>query len=342
MNADVKKILIVGPAWVGDMMVAQTLFKYLRVKHPGVILHVLAPAWTKPLLARMPEITKAIVCPFGHRQLNLLHRYRFAKTLRHEGYDQAVLLKNSWKSALIPFWAKIPRRTGWLGEFRYGLLNDIHKLDKKKLTMTVERFVALADRSYSKEKDLSLYWPSLKVVNEQVYSSLHKYGLKKDSKILALCPGAEFGPSKYWPPEYFAELAMLKIAEGWKVWLLGSPKDRLQADAIQEATEGQCVDLVGKTNLEEAVDIMSVATAAVSNDSGLMHIAAALGCPTVGIYGPTPPGFVPPLSKKAKILFLDLACSPCKQRECPLEHHRCMRDIKPIMVSSSVDKLLTL
>lgn len=335
------KILVIGPAWVGDMVMAQCLFKVLKQHQPDSTIDVLAPAWSMPLLARMPEVSMAMVMPLGHGQLNLRERYRIGKSLRDRGYTQAIVLPNSFKSALIPFFAKIPLRTGWRGEMRYVLLNDLRILDKKRYPLMIERYMALGlapNASLPEQYPL----PELRISAEACEQALQRHQLTKTSRpVLALCPGAEFGPAKRWPEEYYASIANAKLSEQWDVWIFGSPKDNEVAKRIMELTHGRCVDLTGKTKLEEAVDLLSLASLVLSNDSGLMHIAAALNKPLVAVYGPTSAGFTPPLHAKAKILSLALECQPCFQRECPLKHHRCMLELKPDKVLGVMKELVS-
>jgi heptosyltransferase-2 len=154
-----------------------------------------------------------------------------------------------------------------------------------------------------------------------------------------LCPGAEFGPAKRWPPEYFAAVARDRLGRGWRVWLFGSDKDSVAAADIVRLGGAECVDLTGRTPLADAIDLMSLARVVVTNDSGLMHIAAGLGRQVIALYGSSSPGFTPPLSADAQVLRLDLECSPCFQRECPLGHLKCLREITPNMVLTSIDKI---
>lgn len=336
LSQSIKKILVIGPAWVGDMVMAHTLFQLLRQQHPAAIIDVLAPSWSEPLLNRMPEINRAIISPFSHGQLLLKQRYQFAKKLRFEKYDQAIVLPNSFKSALIPWFSRIPIRTGWAGECRFGILNDIRFLDKKKFPKMVQRFAALA---FSKKEKLPNHLPNpiFQISSSQSESTLKKYDLTKPLQLLALCPGAEFGSSKRWPPEYFAEIANEKISRDWSVWLFGSKNDSAIAEIIQAKTKNRCVNLIGKANLSEAVDLLSLATMVITNDSGLMHIAAALNRPIIAIYGSTSTAFTPPLSSQAKIIKLNLPCQPCFQKTCPLKHHHCMKQLLPNQVLSALD-----
>lgn len=322
-------MLVVGPNWVGDMVMAQSLFETLKRQHPERAIDVLAPAWTRPLLARMPQVRSGIDLPLGHGELGLGVRRQLGRSLREQHYAQAIVLPGSWKSALIPWIAHIPRRTGYRGEWRYGLLNDIRPLDKTRLPMTVQRFVALGLPRHALLPP-SVPPPHLVIDPTLRAKALLKLGLlRPTTPVLALCPGAEYGPAKRWPVEHFAAVARSKLAEGWQVWLFGSTKDQPVAAAIQAATDGACVDLSGRTRLDQAIDLLSLADAVVSNDSGLMHIAAALGRKLVAVYGSSDPGFTPPLHEQARIIWLGLECSPCFKRECPLGHLRCLREITP-------------
>lgn len=331
-----ENFLIIGPSWVGDMVMAQTLFVSLKKLYPDCKIDVLSPAWCEALLARMPEVDNSLVSPFQHGQFLLQQRYKFGRGLRDKAYTRAIVLPNSWKSALVPYFAKIPIRSGWVGEMRYHLLNDIRKLDKNAYPLMIERFMALAE---AKDSKLNQPYPRphFSITASELEDSLQQQNItyNKSDKILALCPGAEFGSSKRWPAEYYAKLAQVALEAGWKVWLFGSPKDKLIADVIV-AQAGDCLNLISKTNLAQAVDLLSLATVVVSNDSGLMHIAAALDRPLVAIYGSTSTKFTPPQAQKFKIMQLNLECQPCFKRECPLQHHRCMRDIHPDQVWASV------
>jgi heptosyltransferase-2 len=332
------RILIVGPAWVGDMVMAQCLFKLLKQRDPQVIIDVLAPAWTFSLLSRMPEVTEAIELPFAHGELKLTKRYQLGLRLRQRHYDQAIVLPNSFKAALIPWFARIPKRTGWLGEFRYGVLNDSRRLDKKRYPLMIDQFMALG---LLPKQDLPSKPPypefTISTSSQQAVLAKHQ-PLWRGRPVLALCAGAEYGPAKRWPVEYYAEVANQKIAEGWDIWLMGSEKDRPITRAIMALTENRCENMAGRPQLAETIDLLSLVTGVISNDSGLMHVAAALGKPVIALYGSTSPAFTPPLSKEARILQLDLACQPCFARTCPLGHHRCMRDLSVTHVLSALNE----
>lgn len=335
--------MIVGPAWVGDMVMAQSLFKTIKAFNSTTIIDVLAPNWSRALLDRMIEVRQAHSMPLGHGVLNLKERYRIAQTLKPYQYDQAIVLPNSWKSALIPWWAKIPTRTGFLGECRWGLLNDVHYLNKEKLPLMIDRFNALADKTLANKHPQPKHpYPHLTVQPDLQTAAIEKFSLQASSQkpILALCPGAEFGPSKRWPEQYYAKVAAKKLKEGWSVWLFGSANDSSVASVIQAETQNQCVDLTGKTSLGEAIDLLSLASLVLTNDSGLMHVAAALEKPLIAVYGSTSPGFTPPLYEKAKIVRLSLPCSPCFKRECPLKHHACMQTLTPEQVLKAMDSMV--
>ncbi len=332
-----QRFLIVGPSWVGDMVLAQSLFKLLKQRHPDARLDVLAPAWTVPLLARMPEVDEAIALGIGHGELRLGERLRLGRDLRARDYDRAIVLPNSFKSAIVPYAARARVRTGYLGELRYGLLNDARRLDKQKLPRTVDRFVALGIEPGATLPEISP--PRIRADMDKARTALARLGRNMPMKpVLGLCPGAEYGPAKRWPAEYFADVAQAKLAAGWEVWLFGSDKDAPVTGAIQSMTEKRCLDLGGKTSLEEAIDLMSLTTAVVTNDSGLMHVAAALDRQVIALYGSSDPRHTPPLSDQASVLYLGLACSPCFKRECPLKHLKCLRDLPPERVLAALGR----
>ena len=327
-----EKILVLGPAWVGDMVLAQSLFKTLKTNRPDCIIDVAAPTWTLPLLERMPEVSGKIALPFKHGELAFWQRIKFGKSLKNAGYSQAIILTNSFKSALLPWAAGIPKRTSFLGEMRYGLINDIRPLDKVKLKKTVERFVFLG-LDYNQNLPETLPNPQLVTNKNKALESLKRLGQKEsNSKILGLCPGAEYGEAKRWPAEYYAEVANEVLKKGWQVWLFGSDKDMPVTTKINQLTQNKCLDLGGKTKLGEAIDLMALCNTVVSNDSGLMHIAAALNKKLIAIFGSSDPAHTPPMSPNAVIEYLALDCSPCFKRECPLTgdaHLRCLNDVKP-------------
>jgi heptosyltransferase-2 len=334
-----KKYLIVGPAWVGDMVMAQSMFKLIMQQTPAAVIDVVAPAWTEPLLQRMPEVHEAIPVALGHGQLGLSQRWRLGKSLRDRHYDHAIVLPRSLKSAIVPFAAKARQRTGYLGELRWGLLNNIRPLDKTRLPRTVDRFNFLAlQGSTALPSQAPQPYLQSGATAADVFRRLSLQ--QPDGPVLGLCPGAEYGPAKRWPARYFAELARDRLEKGWQVWLFGSEKDKAITGEIQQLCNNRCLDLAGVTKLAEAIDMMSLTQAVVTNDSGLMHVAAALDKPVVAIYGSSDPGFTPPLSDRASIVRLGLECSPCFKRECPLGHLKCLNDIKPEQVLTALETLL--
>ncbi len=334
------KYLIVGPSWVGDMVMAQTLFIALKKQHPQATIDVLAPAWSLPIIERMPEVRRGIEMPVGHGALELRVRYHLGESLRQEGYTHAITMPNSFKSALVPYWANINQRIGWRGEMRYGLLNDLRKLDKSRYPLMVARFVALAYPDGALLPD-PLPIPALTVNDQTVNDARQRYNLNTNKPILALCPGAEFGPSKQWPAEYYAEVAKVLLQQGWQVWLFGSAKDQPVTAQIKSALPAQehCHNLAGATSLADAIDLLSLASAVVSNDSGLMHIAAALSRPLVAVYGSTSASHTPPMNPNSATLSLQLECSPCFKRECPLGHMNCMKQLLPGRVLAALGQL---
>lgn len=329
-------ILVVGPSWVGDTVLSQPLLRLLKQQHPAAQIDYLAPPWTLPLVARMPEARLGIVNPFGHGTLQFAARRRLGHSLRPAAYSHALVLPNSFKSALIPWFAGIPQRTGFRGEARWGLLNDLRALDKQALPQMVQRFAALALPSGAPLPS-TLPLPALQSPPEQQQRLLVRLGLTLDKPVIAFCPGAEYGPAKRWPEAHFAALARLLAARGCTVWLIGSPKDHAVAETIAQASAGACINLCGKTDIAEAADLLAATRLVVTNDSGLMHVAAAVGRPVVALYGSSSPQFTPPLSNEARILTLDLECSPCFKRTCPLGHLKCLNDLAPERVLAEID-----
>ncbi|MEB5838435.1 ADP-heptose--LPS heptosyltransferase RfaF [Pantoea dispersa] len=341
------KILVIGPSWVGDMMMSQSLYRTLKQAHPEAVIDVMAPAWCRPLLSRMPEVNQALAMPLGHGALALGERRRLGKALRASGYDRAYVLPNSFKSALVPFFAGIKRRIGWRGEMRYGVLNDVRVLDKAAFPLMVERYVALGyDQPVAAAAQLPqpLLWPQLRVDDDEKRMTAAQFALSADRPAIGFCPGAEFGPAKRWPHYHYAALAAQLIAEGYQVLLFGSAKDRETGEAILQAlpvtARAHCRNLAGETQLEQAVILIAHCAAVVSNDSGLMHIAAALNRPLVALYGPSSPDFTPPLSHQARIIRLITGYHKVRKGDAAEGYHQSLIDIQPARVHQELNELL--
>ncbi|MDP2195547.1 MAG: lipopolysaccharide heptosyltransferase II [Rhodocyclaceae bacterium] len=362
------KILVVAPSWIGDTIMMQPLLMRLLARQPDAAIHVLAPAWSAPLLARMPEVTASIENPFAHGAFDWAGRRALGRRLKDEGFAESYVLPNSWKSALVPYFAGIKKRTGYTGEARYFLLNERHALDASAWPRLVDRYAALAGPAKATTPE-----PRLTSTVEQQRAARAALGLPLDVAPVVFCPGAEYGPAKRWPVRHFARLAKLLAQKvgaggtalgrhadsmgtaigrhadnmgtavdrpadsmGTAVWIVGSAKDAPVGDAIARLAEGAALNLCGRTNLEQAIDLIAGAAAVVSNDSGLMHVAAALDRPLVALYGSSSPGYTPPLSARATILSLGLECSPCFKRECPLGHLHCLENLTPERVLAAM------
>src|SRR5450755_560319 len=216
------RTLVVAPSWIGDAVMSHALVVRLKERDPQGAIDVLAPPWALPVYRRMPEVSDTLALPFGHGELKLGERRRFARSLPR--YDRAVVLPNSFKSALIPWHAGIALRTGYRGEMRYGLLNDVRALDKERLPLIVERYAALAQPA-GEALARPVPQPRLAIDEATRLATARKYGVDLAKPVAAFAPGAEYGPAKRWPARHFADLARTLASRGLQVWLLGSNKD---------------------------------------------------------------------------------------------------------------------
>lgn len=322
-----ERILVVGPSWVGDMVMAQSLFKTLKARQPECTIGVLAPAWSQPILARMAEVDEAIALGVGHGEFGWGTRRRVARSLRGR-FDRAIVLPRSWKSALVPFLARIPQRVGFTGEQRVVLLTERRALDKSRLDQTVKRFVSLGlPVEETRRGDFAIPHPCLAVdaANRDALKAAHGLGQRP---AVGMMPGAEYGPAKQWPLGHFRALTERLIEAGFEVRVLGGPKDVAAGERIV-AGLAHAHNLCGKTQLADAVDLLADCRQVVTNDSGLMHVAAAVGTRVQAVYGSSSPAYTPPLSDSAALHTLALNCSPCFQRTCPLGHTNCLNQLQP-------------
>ncbi|MEA3057358.1 MAG: heptosyltransferase [Sphingomonadales bacterium] len=325
-SKDEAPILIVPYMWIGDFVRCHSVVGLLRQRFPGRPVDMLANTTVAPLVDYMPGVRKAVVVDLPRKRLPPLLYYRLAGRLRSERYGQVLVMPRTWKAALAPFLAGIPLRTGFAGEARFGLINDM-RWGERALPRMVDRCAVLA---LPKGHDLPPAWPQpeLAVTTLEVSRWRERLGVAGDrSPIVALAPGA-VGPAKRWPMESYAELARCLAAEGARVWVLGGPGERDIAAQIVAAAPTAVRDLTG-SDLRNAVLAVAAADLAVSNDSGLLHVAAALGRPTIGIFGPTSPWHWAPLNPLADVIEIagELPCRPCHKPRCRLGHHQCMRDI---------------
>jgi heptosyltransferase-2 len=325
-DSDNSPILVVPYMWIGDFVRCHSVVKVLRARFPERPVDMLASTLCAPLTDYMPGVRRAIVVDLPRGRLALTQQAALAHRLKQEGYGTALIMPRTWKSTLAPFWAGIPERTGFVGEARFLLLNDL-RYGERRLPRMVDRCGALA---LPPGAEIPATWPlpELKVRREEIDSWRAKRGLVADNRpVVALAPGA-VGPSKRWPSTAYAALARRLLAEGLAVWVLGGPDEKALATEI--VGDSQARDLTGH-DLRDAILALAAAAAAVSNDSGLLHIAAALGTPSIGIFGPTSPWHWAPLNPLAATIETtsELPCRPCHKPVCRLIHHRCMRDIDP-------------
>jgi heptosyltransferase-2 len=317
-------VLLVPYMWIGDFVRCHTVVSVLRQRFPDRPVDILATTLCAPLADYMPGVRKSIVANLPRSRLALAQQRALAERFKQEGYGMALVMPRTWKSALAPFFAGIPQRVGFAGEVRFGLLNDV-RFGERKLPRMVDQCAMLA---LPRGATQPATWPEpqLKVPAADMTAWRTQRGLASDGRpIVALAPGA-VGPSKRWTREGFAELTRQLIDEGIAVWVLGGPGEKMLADEIVGDTGAR--NLTG-TDLREAILGLASASVAVSNDSGLLHVAAALGTPSIGIFGPTSPWHWAPLNPLADVIEAktELPCRPCHKPVCRLVHHRCMRDI---------------
>ncbi|HXV78234.1 MAG TPA: lipopolysaccharide heptosyltransferase II [Candidatus Polarisedimenticolaceae bacterium] len=332
------RLLVVGPSWIGDMVMAQSLFLQLRRDDPSVTIDVVAPDWSRPILGRMPEIRRAIGLPVAHGRLGFAARWRIGRSLQGERYDRAIVMPKSWKSSLVPFFARVPVRTGYRGEQRFGLINDARPLDVSFDRPMVRRYLALAPRAGGTVAE-EIPRPALRVDRDNRGRVAARLGLASERPVVACVPGAEYGPAKTWPAESFGELGRRLTASGVAVWILGGAAERETGERVRALAGPRARNLCGELRLEDAVDLLSLTSTVVSNDTGLMHVAAAVGSHVVALYGSSSPVYTPPLTDRAEVLYLGLDCSPCFERACPLGHHRCLRELSVDAVLAAVRRV---
>ena len=342
-----QSILIIAPNWIGDAVSTQPLLANLKVLYPNSKIDILASNWVASVYRACSEVHEVIEAKFEHKKLQWNLRKQLAKVIEAKNYQACFVLPNSFKSALIPWLANIPFRIGYRGELRFGLINlALNNPSKVNRPPMVEHYLALSQLLKDDESiPLDRLVPKLNVsgaAKQQVEQKLQGAKINSDS-IYTICPGAEYGPSKRWPIEYFAVLAqqLIKQNSNNQIILLGSKSDHSLAQEI--TSQGQQASNIhnwcGNTSLDEAIALIGMSKTVVSNDSGLMHIAAALQIPQVAIFGSSDPAHTPPLSDRAKIIWLNISCSPCYKRVCPLGHLRCLKDILPEQVLATLNTL---
>ncbi len=324
------------------MVMSQSLIKSIKNRSPKTTIDVIAPSWSLPISQRMLEVDKTIRSPSQHGQINLNDTLSLSKKIRSNSYDQAIILPRSIKSALIPWLAKIPIRTGFRGEMRYFLINNMQPFDHKLLDQTVKRYIALcAPEENDEPKNL---FPKLEVDQTNKQKILKDRNIQENVPSIGLIPGAEYGPAKKWPSPYFAYVANKYLSNGWQVILLGSEKDKKDAEDIKHeitSNNENLVDLTGETSLLDAIDVLSFLDLVLTNDSGLMHVAAAVDTPLVALYGPTSPEFTPPLTEKAITIRKISGYSSVRRGNTEKGYHPSLIGLKPNEAIAKLNNLIT-
>lgn len=330
-------ILVVSPSWVGDFVRNHTLVQVLADRHPGRPIDLLTNPVCQPLGELMPLVRRTWALDAGRGQVQLGQRWRLARQMRWQRYGTAVVVMGSLKAALVPFLAGIPERIGWLGEHRYGLINRICRRADPQRT-TIDGY-ALLGLTADEAKPARWPEPHLHVPAPKIEAWKDRNGVDGQGQpIIALCPGAN-SEARMWPTEHYAQLARHCRAAGWTVWVLGAAREQAMADEIDRVAGGGCVSFTG-TDLHDCAIQLAAADVVVANDSGLLHLGAALGKPCIALFGPTPPHHTGPLNSNVTYLEIEIECRHCWGTVCPLGHHRCLRDIAPERVFEAVERTL--
>ena len=339
------RTLVISPNWIGDAVMAQPLLQLLKAAHPERPIDVLAPPAVSPVWRQVAEVEEVLETPFRHGALQLKERWKYARMLAKRGYADAYILPNTIKYALIPWLAGIPRRIGYKGESRYGMINVMHH-DEVPARPMIPFYAALALPPVTTQGKPALPKPKMIAGEAQIAAVFERHGIDPARPLVAVAPGAEFGGAKRWPGRHFAGLMrdVLQRDPSAQIVLLGSPKDKEACTAVAAGlpADAAIFNLAGATTLAEAVALLARVTVLVTNDSGLMHVASAQNRPVLALYGPTDYHHTPPFSEQSVTVSLDLECAPCQQRECPLGHHDCMVKLTPDIAWRSLQPLLPL
>ena len=341
-EADTRPILIVPYMWIGDFVRGHSVVRVLKERWPHRPVDILTVPLTAPLVDYMPDVRKGIPSNLPRSRLALMKQWTLAKAMRAEGYGDVLIMPRTWKSAIAPYLAKIPRRTGFVGEARFVFLNDA-RWGESKLPRLVDQCCALALPNGAPVPPVRPEWPhpELQVPPKEVAAWRTRRGLSDSGgPVVVIAPGS-VGPSKSWPASYYAELARTLGQQGCAVWIVGGPGERQLAGEIVAASVSSARDLTG-TDLRDAILALAASSVAVTNDSGLSHVSAAIGTPTISIFGPTDPRLWAPLNPLAAAIetVTHVPCQPCHKPTCRMLHHRCMRDIPPSQVLDAVARAL--
>ncbi|MBH44517.1 MAG: lipopolysaccharide heptosyltransferase II [Gammaproteobacteria bacterium] len=330
-----KNILIVAPAWIGDFIISQAVYKQLKNLNESCEIDLIIKGDLIPLAKMMPEIKNIYELTIPHGVLGLKKRIKLSQKLSNHKYNECFVLQNSFKSALIPWFLKIPIRVGYSTELRFLLLNRHYKLVKHQLSM-VNRYLKLLDSQYSYNLK-----PQITIDSDCRIKTIKKFNLDNNKKNLFFCPDAEFGPAKRWPIEKWIEL-IAHLSINYPIYIVGKDPEMLKSFSSAFANHKNVHNLINRTSLQEVVNLLSCAAVVVSNDSGLMHIAASVNAKIISLFGSSSPDYTAPLidDGDSKVIYKELSCSPCFERECPLKHLNCLNSITSENVIHEIDKIL--
>ncbi len=335
----VYKILIFAPNWIGDAVMSVPLIKALAAKYTDkeVLIDVLAPKFLASIYKLCPSVNMVIEHNLQHKKINLLHVIAQARYIKLQNYHTVYILPNSFKSLLIPLFAGIKHKIAYEGEFPRKMFLGVALANHAKKLAMVKHYYALADLDIVKQAEL---YPKLNLDTPEhgrlSQHTLNMFGLKRSYVAIAI--GAEYGKAKQWPLDKFVQLIKLILTQtDMQIVLVGSVKEKNDSDILcNQVQDARLINLCGQTSLEQVIYVVGEAYKLITHDSGLMHIACAIGTDVVAIYGSTSPFYTPPLSDSSKYIWLNLSCSPCFDRTCKFDHYKCLNDISPIQVFEKI------
>ncbi len=338
----VKRLLVRATNWIGDAVMTTPAVRAIRENFPRAEISLLAKPWVVPVFQNSPHVDRIVVYEAKGRHRGTGGRLRLARDLRRHRFDAAILLQNAIEAALITWLAGIPLRVGFDTDGRRLLLtHPVHRTRQVKTIHQTGYYLAMLAGAGLHIGSAELFLQLGADDRRRAARRLAQWDISKNKKLIGINPSATFGPTKQWFPERFAALAdRLQATYDAVVAIFGGPGDRVLGDRIAAAMRRPPIDLCGRTGLGEAMALIAACHLFITNDSGLMHVAAALDVPLVAIFGSTNPVTTGPFSTNSRVVKSAVDCAPCLKPQCPLGHMNCMRDITVDMVFAAAEEML--